>query len=138
MTSQTQSRATTGDERASRTATPTDGTTTPTDTARAIASDAGDRMADAVGTVRSTVEVVGSRMPEVIDTVRDGAIEGARTIQSMPDPTQRLLAAFSLGLGVGLSIAGAPRLLVVATLAPAMIVAATVIGGPDARIRKPA
>ena len=131
MTSQTQSRANSSDQR-------TSGTTTPTDTARAIASDAGDRMADAVGTVRSTVGDVGSRMPEVIDTVRDGAIEGARTLQSMPDPTQRLVAAFSLGLGVGLSIAGAPRLLVVATLAPAMIVAATVIWGPEARIRKPA
>jgi hypothetical protein len=124
MTSQTESRSTTSDERTPR-------VTTPGDTARAIASDAGDRMADAVGTVRSTVEVVGSRMPEVIDTVRDGAIEGAKTIQSMPDPTQRLLAAFSVGLGLGLSIAGAPRLLVIATLAPAMVVAATFISGPE-------
>jgi len=129
MTSQTESRATASEERLSRNA-------TPADTAKGIASDAGDRMADAVGTVRSTVEDVGSRMPEVIDTVRDSALEGARTIQAMPDPTQRLLAAFSLGLGLGLSIAGAPRLLVVATLAPAMVVAATVIAGPETTHRK--
>ena len=113
-------------------------TTTPADTARTIASDAGDRVADAVGTVRTTVEDVGSRMPEVIETVRDGAMEGARTIQAMPDPTQRLVAAFSLGLGVGLSVAGAPRLLVAVAMTPAIVVAATIIGGPEAGRRRPA
>ena len=111
-------------------------TTTPAETAKAIAADAGDRVAGAVGTVRSTAEDVGSRMPEVIDTVREGAMEGARTIQAMPDPTQRLVAAFSLGLGVGLSVAGAPRLLVAAAMTPAIVVAATIIGGPDAAGRR--
>jgi hypothetical protein len=129
MTSTTETRAAAAD--AAKTA-------TPADTAKAIASDAGDRVAEAVGTVRSTAEDVGSRMPEVIDSVREGAMEGARTIQAMPDPTQRLVAAFSLGLGVGLSVAGAPRLLVAAAMTPAIVVAATIIGGPDAGRRRPA
>lgn len=131
MTSTTETRSAAKDDVAAKTA-------TPADTARAIASDAGDRVADAVGTVRSTVEDVGGRMPEVIETVRDGAMEGARTIQAMPDPTQRLVAAFSLGLGVGLSVAGAPRLLVAAAMTPAIVVAATIIGGPEAGRRRPA
>jgi hypothetical protein len=62
-------------------------------------------------------------------------MDGARTIQEMPDPTQRLLAAFSLGLGLGLSVAGAPRLVVVATLAPALLVAATILNSGESGTR---
>lgn len=94
---------------------------------RSFAADAGERVSDAVGALRATADQVGDRIPVVVDTVRVGALEGARTIQAMPDPNQRLLAAFSLGLGLGLSISGAPRLLVAATLAPAMFVAAMIV-----------
>lgn len=98
------------------------------ESSRSIAAEAGARVADVAGAVRTTVDEASDRLPEAIDTVRMGAIDGARTIQAMPDPTQRLVAAFSLGLGLGLSIAGAPRLVVAATLAPAMVVAATILG----------
>ena len=91
------------------------------------ATDAGDRMSDAVDALRATADQVGDRIPAVIDTVRDGALEGAHTIQAMPENNQRLLAAFSLGLGLGLSISGAPRVIVAATLAPAMFVAAMIV-----------
>ena len=96
-------------------------------TAKAVVADAGERVSGAIDVVRSTADQVGDRLPDVIDTVRGGAVEGTRTIQAMPDATQRLLAAFSLGLGVGLSVAGAPRLVVLATLAPAMVVAGTML-----------
>lgn len=102
---------------------------------RSIADEAGTRVADVAASVRTTVEGASDRLPEAIDSVRMGALDGARTIQAMPDPTQRMLAAFSLGLGLGLSIAGAPRLAVVATLAPAMIVAATIIGAGESGTR---
>ena len=101
-------------------------------TVRSFASDAGERVADAVGALRATADQVSERIPVVVETVRDGALESARTIQAMPDPSQRLLTAFSLGLGLGLSISGAPRLVVVATLAPAMFVAAMIVGRKDA------
>lgn len=94
---------------------------------------AGDRVADAAGTLRATAEQVGDRIPVVVETVRDGALEGAHTIQAMPESNQRLLAAFSLGLGLGLSITGAPRLIVAATLAPAMFVAAMIVGRDAAK-----
>ena len=53
--------------------------------------------------IADQVGQVGQRLPDVFESVRDGAIEGARTIQALPDVNQRLLAAFSLGLGLGLS-----------------------------------
>ncbi len=82
----------------------------------------------AAGAVRATADQVGERIPVVVEVVRDGAVESARTIQAMPDSSQWLLAAFSLGLGVGLSVAGAPRLIVAATLAPAVLVIGLVAG----------
>jgi hypothetical protein len=94
---------------------------------RTLMTDAGDRVSDAVDALRATADQVGDRIPVVIDTVRDGALESARTIKALPESSQRLLAAFSLGLGLGLSISGAPRLLVAATLAPAMFVAAVIV-----------
>jgi hypothetical protein len=95
---------------------------------RTLAADAGERVSDAVGALRATADQVGERIPVVVETVRGGALESARTIEAMPESSQRLLAAFSLGLGLGLSITGAPRLVVAATLAPAMFVAAMIIG----------
>jgi hypothetical protein len=88
----------------------------------------GERVTDAAGALRATADQVGQRVPAIAQTVRIGALDGAHTIQAMPDTSQRMLAAFSLGLGVGLSIAGAPRLLVAATLVPAMVVVATIVG----------
>ncbi len=81
-----------------------------------------ERATGAIEMMRATVDQVGERLPGVVDVVRDGATDGARAIQEMPDRDQRLLAAFSLGLGLGLSISGAPRLLVFATLAPALLI----------------
>ena len=95
---------------------------------RTLASDAAHRVSDAVGALRATANQVGDRIPVVIDTVRDGAVESARTIKALPEPRQRHLAAFSLGLGLGLLISGAPRVIVAATLAPAMFVAALIVG----------
>ncbi len=91
----------------------------------------GDRVADAVGALRATADQVGDRIPAVAETVRDGALESARTIQAMPASSQRMLAAFSLGLGLGMFISGAPRLIVAATLAPAILVAGMIVGRDD-------
>ena len=81
-----------------------------------------DRVSGAIEVMRATVDQVGERLPGVVDTVREGATGSARAIQELPDRDQRLLAAFSLGLGLGLSISGAPRVLVIATLAPALLI----------------
>lgn len=86
--------------------------------------------------IADQVGQVGQRLPDVFESVREGAIEGARTIQALPDVNQRLLAAFSLGLGLGLSVAGAPRIAVIATLAPAILVAATIVGNDGGKGHK--
>lgn len=85
---------------------------------------AGAMAADALDALRSGAEGVGERLPQAIDAVRVGASESARAVQSWPQPAQRILAAFSLGLGIGLTLGGAPRLLVTSALLPAMAVAA--------------
>jgi hypothetical protein len=85
-------------------------------------------VAATLDTVRGAAADVGERMPDLIHTVRTGAADGARSIQALPEPTQRLLGVFSLGLGVGLMIAGAPRLLIGGALLPALGVAASALG----------
>lgn len=98
------------------------------DAGRDAVADARSGLEDTLGTVRARAEELGDRLPDVVDAVRSGAAEGARTVQGWPEPTQQLVAAFSLGLGIGLTLAGAPRLVIAATLLPAIAVAATIIG----------
>jgi hypothetical protein len=51
-------------------------------------------------------------------------------LQTLPDPTLRWLAATSVGLGAGLHLAGAPRLVTAAGLAPAAIMGAAIVLRP--------
>ena len=74
--------------------------------------------------IRSTAGDVGDRVPGLVDGVRNGAAAGAREIDGWPDQTRRLVAAASIGLGAGLAIAGAPRLVLAVALLPAIAVAA--------------
>lgn len=98
-------------------------------TSAAEASVAGARSGfeDTVDAVRSTASSVGDRLPEVIETVRSSATDGARSMRAWPESRQRLAAAFSLGLGVGLTLAGAPRVAIAGALVPLVVVAATII-----------
>jgi hypothetical protein len=111
--------------------------TTPTTTSaeRRAASEARDAVAtarsgfaDTMDAVRSTATNVSDRMPDVIESVKVSASDGAKTVQAWPASSQRLAAAFSVGLGVGLTLAGAPRLVIAGSLLPAIVVAAANIG----------
>ncbi|HYM84320.1 MAG TPA: hypothetical protein VEY67_09240, partial [Candidatus Dormibacteraeota bacterium] len=53
-------------------------------------------------------------------------------LQGLPDPTLRTLAASSLGLGAGFYLTGAPRLAIVAGVAPALIMGAAIATRPVA------
>ncbi len=55
----------------------------------------------------------------------------------MAESRQRTVAAFSLGLGIGLAVTGAPRLLVLGSLAPALVVAATLLAARTAASPEP-
>lgn len=98
-----------------------------------VQMDARREVAATMATLRSTASEAGSRMPELIEGVRAGALDGARTVETWPEPTRRLVAAFSIGLGAGLTIAGAPRVLIGGALLPALAVAATAMRGETAR-----
>ena len=65
------------------------------------------------------------RVPETVEAVRESAFDAARTVEAMPEPTRRLLATLSLGLGAGLYLAGAPRLVTLLAFVPALLVAGT-------------
>jgi uncharacterized membrane protein len=43
-------------------------------------------------------------------------------LQELSDPRLQLLMAFSVGVGAGLWMAGAPRLVTIAALSPALVV----------------
>lgn len=73
--------------------------------------------------IRSTAGDVGDRVPGLVDGVRNGAAAGAREIDGWSEQTRRLVAAASIGLGAGLAIAGAPRLVLGVALLPAIAVA---------------
>jgi hypothetical protein len=91
-----------------------------------------------VESVRAAAGDAAERMPELVRTVRTGAADAGRTIGALPEPTQRLLAVFSLGLGIGLMVAGAPRVLVGGALLPALGVAASRLGLDTATRRRTA
>jgi hypothetical protein len=56
--------------------------------------------------------------------------DATSAIQSLPDSTLRWLAAASAGLGAGFYLAGAPRLVVAAGVAPALIMGASMVLRP--------
>ncbi len=90
---------------------------------RAGASAAAEAIPVAITRLRGTVDTVAERLPDAVASARVTAIETADSIREMPEPTRRSLAALSIGLGIGLSLAGAPRLLTMAALAPALLAA---------------
>ena len=65
------------------------------------------------------------RVPDAVEAVRGSAKDAARAVEAMPEPTRRILATLSLGLGAGLYLAGAPRLLTLIAFGPALVVGGT-------------
>jgi len=79
-------------------------------------------LGETIDAVRATADSVGERVPEVIETVQANARQGLNTMRSWPEPTRKLAATFSVGLGIGLAVAGAPRVVVAVALVPAIVV----------------
>lgn len=83
--------------------------------------------------IRSTAGDVGDQVPGLVGGVRNATAAGTREISRWPEQTRRLVAATSIGLGAGLAIAGAPRLVLGLALLPAIAVAATGMGRTGTR-----
>ena len=81
---------------------------------------------------RTGAGVLIARAPRAARATRTGAGGTTSALQKMPDPILRWLAAGSVGLGAGLSLAGAPRLVVAAGVAPAVIIGAAIASRPGA------
>jgi len=90
------------------------------------------RASSAIGTARASAATLISKVPGTIDATRAGALTTTSALQTLPDPTLRWLAATSVGLGAGLHLAGAPRLVSAAGVAPALMIGAALLLRPVA------
>jgi hypothetical protein len=84
----------------------------------------------AIHLVHATAKAFASQLPGSVHATRVGANATTSALQILPDSTLRGLAASSLGLGAGFYLAGVPRLVTAAAMAPAMIIAAAILLRP--------
>jgi hypothetical protein len=75
-----------------------------------------------------------AHVPGTMHATRAGARGTTSALQTLPDSTLRSLAASSIGLGAGFYLAGAPRLVIAAGVAPALIVGAAIVLRPIAPV----
>ena len=80
-----------------------------------------DHVPDVIEGARTGAERVAGRLPGAAERARLGVEQTTTRLQTLPDPTLRLLAAASAGLAAGLHLAGAPRLITLAAFAPALL-----------------
>ncbi len=78
-----------------------------------------DGVRDVAAGVRAGAERVAQEVPALAETASNEAGTAIRSLQTMPESTLGMLAAASLGMGAGLYLAAAPRLITIAALAPA-------------------
>jgi hypothetical protein len=91
------------------------------DAAADFAARAQEGAAAALAGARATADEVGTRLPGIASAGAEGAAESVKMLQELSDPRLQLLMAFSLGVGAGLWMAGAPRLVTLAALSPALV-----------------
>jgi hypothetical protein len=90
-------------------------------------SSARETAAEVAGTVRDAAENVAARLPEAAATTRAAVDEAARRIETGSDEMLTVGATLSLGVAIGLLIAGASRILVVLALIPAAAMGLTLL-----------
>jgi hypothetical protein len=87
----------------------------------------GHRVRDGVRMVRATAAAVVEQAPETVDAARTGALDTAEAVQRLPKSTLQWLAASSVGLGTGLFLSGAPRVVIAAGMTPALLIGAAIV-----------
>jgi hypothetical protein len=93
-----------------------------------------DHVPALIETARSSAEQVAEHAPEAIERARVGTQQATTSLQAMPDTTLRMLAGVSVGLAAGLGLAGAPRLVILAALAPALLVGGAIATRPESAL----
>jgi ElaB/YqjD/DUF883 family membrane-anchored ribosome-binding protein len=93
-----------------------------------IADTAGDATREAAGAVRRAVSDVRAGIPDAVATSRDAIDKASSTLETAPEPYLIAGAAFAVGLGSGLLLGGAPRLLIAAAVVPAVACGMALLG----------
>jgi hypothetical protein len=103
------------------------------------ASKAAETVADqapvVIRALRAGIDDLADRLPDAAAAVQAGAMATTDSLRTMPEPSLRLLAAVSVGMGVGLYAAGAPRVVTLMAFTPALLAAIAL--GFDVPVRKP-
>ena len=82
---------------------------------------------EAAELVKSTAERAVEHWPEAVAGAQTYARDTQKALEQMPNQGLVIGTSFSLGLGVGLFMSGANRLLVLLSLVPAAAMAATLL-----------
>ena len=90
-------------------------------TGRDLASTVADIGEVAVSGLRTGVEAASARLPGLVEAGAAGSADAFQSLRELPDDRLMLVATFSVGLGVGLWLAGAPRLVTLAAFSPAIV-----------------
>lgn len=77
--------------------------------------------------VRSAAETAAERLPAAVAGAQEVSRDTQRALDDLPDQALVIGTSFSIGLGVGLFLSGANRLLVAFALAPAAAMAVTLV-----------
>ena len=101
-------------------------TPNPTHDLKEVRTSVVGRVSGAIQLVGTSATTLARRLPGSVHATRAGAHEVTSALQRLPDSTLRWIAATSVGLGAGLRLAGAPRLVSAAGAAPALIVGAAI------------
>jgi hypothetical protein len=103
------------------------------DAAADFAAKAQEGASAALAGARATADEVGTRLPDIASAGAEGAAESVKLLQELSDPRLQLLMAFSLGIGAGLWMAGAPRLVTLAALSPALVAGVAIASRKQSR-----
>ena len=87
-------------------------------------------IAGAASAARAGTRALLDRLPGTVRATRVGANGATSALQALPDSTLRWLAAGSVGVGAGLFLAGAPRVVIAAGVAPALAMGAAALARP--------
>jgi hypothetical protein len=82
---------------------------------------------DAAEIVRTTAASAAEKWPDAVAGAQTAARDTQRALEKLPNQGLVVGTSFSLGLGVGLFMTGANRLLVLVAMAPAVAMAATLM-----------
>jgi len=92
------------------------------------------QLQSAVRIARTTGPMLGRRSARAVAATRAGLGWTTRRVQAMPRSTSQSLAAGSVGLGAGLFIGGAPRLVAATGAAPAVVIGAAILLQPEKQV----